>query len=73
MYAGMVNELCQNCNEHWATLDWAGEYGALALTHRYMLQRWCQCCVTKAQIDHMENCAARLPDLKKQLTETECG
>lgn len=70
-FAGQLPEadgLCGNCHERQGTEPWVGEGGTLAYVHG-MFSMWCKRCTLKAQIEHSEACAARLPALREQLEQ----
>lgn len=58
--------ICQNCGENEATQRWVGEGGVLGLIHG-AYEHWCEVCVLTAQIDHAEERAALLPELRARL------
>lgn len=60
---------CQECGERPATVLWSTD-GTMGLIHggyRY----WCNRCALRAQVEHARDCAARLPELERQLAEEE--
>jgi hypothetical protein len=57
---------CVNCKERPATLDWVGDGGVLAYTHG-MSVRWCEVCATRAQLEHAQAAAQRIPELETKL------
>ena len=59
----MTVHWCQNCLIRPATLTWGGEGGTLALVHG-MSVRWCEYCVTEAQLAYARERAAAIPDLE---------
>lgn len=67
----MTKMKCQNCHKHGATLNWVGEGGALGFTHG-MYQRWCACCILKAQIKHARKAVGNLSRLERKLETTKC-
>lgn len=63
---------CQECGERPATILWApdGTMGAIHGGYRY----WCKRCALRVQVAHARDCAARLPELERQLAEEDaCG
>lgn len=58
-------ELCTHCMRYKATDRWASD--ATAAIHGWTAW-WCKRCVLRAQIEAAEEMAARLPDLREQLT-----
>jgi hypothetical protein len=67
-----MSDLCANCKERVATLDWVGEGGTLAYAHGLYV-RWCQQCATEAQLVHARAMAADIPALERRLTELKSG
>lgn len=57
-----MTEPCQHCGIRPATLIWTGEDGTLAFIHG-MSERWCDYCVTEAQLAYARAQAARIPAL----------
>lgn len=55
--------LCDNCHEREGTMRWGD---ALAMTHGFV-QMWCEVCVLTKQIEHAEERAALLPELRARL------
>jgi hypothetical protein len=60
---------CQECGERPATILWApdGTMGMIHGGYRY----WCNRCALRVQVEHARLCAARLPELERQLAEEE--
>jgi hypothetical protein len=61
--------LCNNCGLHKATIDWAGDHGPMAITHRYLLQRWCDHCTLTVQLERARKRAEEIPELERKLAE----
>jgi len=63
-----TGDICENgeCG-HAASLIWTGNGGSLAITRSYMQSKWCDCCATKAQLEHAEKAVARLEELRTRL------
>ncbi len=59
---------CKNCGDREASVKWTGDGGVLALVHGAW-QPWCSICVLKTQIEHAEERAAALPELRRELEE----
>lgn len=55
--------VCPKCNEREGTIRWGD---ALAITHGGA-QWWCLVCALQAQINHAEERAAALPELRERL------
>jgi len=60
---------CQKCGERPATIVWAPD-GTMGLIHGGY-QYWCARCALREQVEHARACAARLPELERQLAEEE--
>jgi hypothetical protein len=60
---------CQRCGERPATVTWAPD-GTMGLIHGGY-QFWCARCALRAQVEHARACAARLPELERQLAAEE--
>ncbi|HYX22391.1 MAG TPA: hypothetical protein VFA98_16225 [Thermoanaerobaculia bacterium] len=54
---------CRNCGARQASTWWVGEGGGLAFAHG-MAQAWCEPCCVQKQIEHAEEVAAHLPELR---------
>jgi hypothetical protein len=65
-----MKEKCQNCGEKRELSIWVGEGGMLAYTHG-SYQMWCKKCILKAQLEHAEEEAKRIPKLKIKLSQLE--
>lgn len=65
-----MDDVCQNCHERIATVDWAGDGGVMSYVHG-QYQRWCKLCALKAQLDHARERAAAIPDLVRRIAEEE--
>jgi len=63
-------EICANCHERPATTRWVGEGGSLALSHGFY-SGWCNLCVAKKQLEHAEQRAALIPELKAEIARLE--
>lgn len=63
---------CQNgdCKHKATEVPWIGLGSVLDLIHGNYTY-WCECCMVKAQLEHAEKLAARIPKLKAEL-ETAC-
>lgn len=62
---------CSNCQKHEATLNWIENGSVLDYTHGFF-ERWCECCVLKAQIKYAEKTIKSLKELKKKLKVIKC-
>lgn len=61
----------QGCN-HDATDIWVGDGGPLAITRSYMQFKWCDCCITKKQLEHAKKQVLRIAALEAKLAQP-CG
>lgn len=61
-----MTDLCANCQQRQATLNWVGEGGTLGFVHG-MYQRWCEVCATTAQLKYAREQAAMIPALELKL------
>jgi hypothetical protein len=58
------NGNCTNCLSHKATILWtASDFEMVHGQYTF----WCECCATKAQIEHIEKAMIQLPELKAKL------
>jgi len=64
--AVQLGDPCQHCGERPSTGMWTGDSGTLAYVHG-CYAFWCAQCMLRAQIEHAEGCAARLPELRSAL------
>lgn len=61
--------LCANCKLHKATMIYTNS--TMDMVHgSYAF--WCECCILKMQIQHAEERAKALPELKIKLQNTNC-
>ena len=60
--------VCQNCGQHQGTVKWTA--GALDMAHGFY-QMWCEGCALRKQIEHAEERAAALPELRQRLADFE--
>ena len=63
--------LCASCNKHQGTDKWVGTGNMLSFVHGDY-QIWCECCMVKAQIEHAEERANDLENLRKKLEKVKC-
>ena len=63
---------CKNCKNRKATTLWIDDDQAfsLAMSHG-CAQEWCELCILKVQLEHAENLAITIPDLKRKIKELE--
>lgn len=63
---------CQHCQRRPGTETWIGEGGMLGWAHG-IFALWCMQCVLEAQIEHAQQAAERLPELKCKLAALTAG
>ena len=67
-------DVCQNGNcAHVATNIWIGSGGTLAMVRSGMQQKWCNCCVWKAQLAYAEEAVPRIVALRAKLAKLPKG
>lgn len=54
-------EMCQNCGEREATVNWLGHGSSMDFIHGNY-QRWCEVCALKAQIEYQTQELKELPE-----------
>jgi protein-arginine kinase activator protein McsA len=64
------DDLCQNCQQRPATHNWVGNGSTMEFIHG-MYARWCEYCVTVAQLEHARAAAAKISELEKRLAAVE--
>ncbi len=67
-----VGVSCKNCDERPATCWWTGELGADAANRGYAMP-WCKLCALRAQLDHAEQRAAAITELKSAVALEEAS
>ena len=65
-----MKDVCQKCHKHKATLKWLRNITPLTLAQDE--EDWCECCCRKAQLEHAQNWAARIPELEEVLATCNC-
>lgn len=63
-----MGDLCINCGERPATVNWVSADPTLAFVHG-MTTRWCECCALEAQLEHAREMAAKIPELEVALAK----
>lgn len=61
-------DICVNCSQRKASLDWVGDGGAMAYVHG-MSVRWCERCAVEAQLQYARARAKEIAGLEKRLAE----